>query len=76
MVTQKLKQISPTGGEIALTIAQQFRKEGHIKGIEEGIKQVAINLIKKGFDDEFVSECSNLTIQQVQLLRELVKLDK
>jgi predicted transposase/invertase (TIGR01784 family) len=75
-VTEKLKQISPKGGDIALTIAQQLEKKGHIKGIEYGIRLVATNMIKKGADDETVSEYTNLTIQQIQFLRELVTIDK
>jgi predicted transposase/invertase (TIGR01784 family) len=75
-VTEKLKQISPKGGEIALTIAQQYEKKGKLIGMEETIRQIAINMIKKGADNEFISECSNLTVLQVQLLRELTDVDK
>ena len=70
-VTEKLKQISNKGGEIAETIAQKLRKEGKILGIEEGIKKVAVKMIKENFDNETIVTCTDLSYAQIELLRDL-----
>jgi len=74
-VTDKLRQISNKGGDIAETIAQKLKKEGRILGIEETIRKIAIKMIKKGYDNEEIEECTNLSIQQIELLRELEEVD-
>lgn len=70
-VTEKLRQISPKSGEIALTIAQQLQKEGRLKGIEETIRKVAITMIRQGLDNEIIAKCVDLSIGQIELLREM-----
>jgi predicted transposase/invertase (TIGR01784 family) len=70
-VTDKLRQISNKGGDIAETIAQKLKKEGKILGIEEGIKKVATKMIKEGFDNETITNCTDLSMSQIELLREL-----
>ncbi len=75
-VTEKFKKISSKGGDIALTVAQQLEKKGELIGMEKTIRQIAINMIKKGAEDEIICEYTNLTMQQVQLIRELTLLDK
>jgi len=75
-VTEKLRQISPKGGEIALTIAQKLEKKGHLKGMEEGIKKVALNMIRNNFDNSLIKIATNLSEEQIDMIRELNELEK
>jgi predicted transposase YdaD len=77
--TEKLRQISNRGGEIAETIAQKLEKKGHVKGLEEGfekgIKQVAKMMIREGFNNEAISKCTNFSIKQIELMRDLEEIN-
>jgi len=74
-VTDKLRQISNKGGEIALTIAQQYEKKGELIGMEKTIRKIAITMIKQGFDNETIEKCIDLSIMQIELLREFEEVD-
>jgi repressor of nif and glnA expression len=74
-VTEKLRIISNKGGEIAETIAQKLEKKGKLLGIEETIRKIAINMIKQNFDNETIVKCVDLTISQIELLRDLELVD-
>ena len=74
-VTEKLKQISPKGSDIALTIAQQFEKKGELIGIEKTIRKVAINLIRNKVDNHTIKIATNLTDEQIDLIREIEQID-
>jgi len=60
-VTEQLNKISTMGAQIAKTIAEQL--------IDEGIMQVAINLIKKGHTNETIKDGTGLNDQQINDLR-------
>jgi hypothetical protein len=79
-VTEKIKQISNKGGEIAETIAQKLQREGRLKGLEEGlekgIKQVAISMIHDNVDYSIIMKYTNLSYQQIELLKELSEIEK
>jgi len=75
-VTDKLKQISNMGGDIALTIAQQLEKKGELLGVEKTIRKVAFNMIKNNFDNQAIMMATNLTEEQIELIRELAKFEK
>jgi len=64
-VTEKLKKISIMGAQIAKTTAEQLHEEG----MEDGIRQVAIKMIKQGFDNETIVICTDLNISQIDQLR-------
>jgi len=74
-VTEKLKQISPKGGDIALTIAQQLEKKGELIGIEKTIRKVAINLIRNKIDNQTIKIATNLTDEQIDLIREIEQIE-
>jgi len=64
-VTEKLKKISIMGAQIAKTTAEQLE--------ENGIKKVAINLIKKGHSNEVIKDGTGLNDQQINDLRKEIK---
>lgn len=70
-VTQKLRQISDKGGDIAETIAQKLEKKGKLLGIEETIRKIAFTMIKRGYNNHEIEECTNLSIQQIEILRDI-----
>jgi predicted transposase/invertase (TIGR01784 family) len=71
-VTEKIKQISNKGGEIAETIAQKLHKEGRI----EATKQVALKMIKDGVDDEIIMKYTNLNNEQLELLKQYLEINE
>ena len=42
------------------------------KGMEKGIKQVAIQMLNKGFSDEIIADVTSLTKEEIKLLQEEV----
>ncbi|TAH29775.1 MAG: Rpn family recombination-promoting nuclease/putative transposase [Cytophagales bacterium] len=55
------------------TSFQDGKLEGKIEGKIEKSKQVAINLIEKGFDDAFVCDITKLSIAEVKKIRKELK---
>jgi len=66
-VSGKLRQISVKGGDIADTIAEQLRREGK----NQSLKKVAVKMIQQGLDNETIANCTDLSIIQIELLRDL-----
>lgn len=66
-VSEKLRQISVKGGDIADTIAEQLRREGK----NQSLKKVAVKMIQQGLDNETIANCTDLSIIQIELLRDL-----
>lgn len=54
----------------AYAIAQTERTEGFTEGMEKGIKNVAINMIKMGVPDEMIQQATGLSIAQITELRD------
>jgi len=65
---------------MALTVYQQIERKGHLRGVEEGldkgIKFVAINMIKKDFNNQTIIAAPNLSEDQINVLRELQSIEK
>jgi len=68
-VTAKLKKLSIMGAQIAKTTAEQLEENG----IEKGIKQVAINLIKNGHSNELIKGGTGLNDLQINKLRKQIE---
>ena len=47
---------------------EQILQEGEQKGIQEGIQQVAVNMLGKGMSAEEISDLTGLTVEQVRHL--------
>ncbi len=43
--------------------------KGRVDGIESGIKKVAFNLIKEGFDNHLINSVTGLNFSQIKYLR-------
>ena len=50
-------------------IYQSIKAEGREEGIEEGVRRVAVNLLKDGMSVELVVKATGLTVEQVQQLQ-------
>jgi len=59
------------GAQIAKTIAEQLHEEGMLHGLEEGIRQVAINMIRNNFDNQTIMLATKLSENQINILRNL-----
>jgi len=70
-VTEQLNKISTMGAQIAKTIAEQLHEEGMLHGLEEGIRQVAINMIRNNFDNQTIMLATKLSENQINILRNL-----
>ena len=67
-VTEKLKKISTMGAQIAKTIAEQLHEEG----FEEGKKNVAIKMIKEGFENSIIIKMTELSDIEINELRKQI----
>ncbi len=48
---------------------QQGEKQGKQKGIKQGLVSTATEMIKKGFDNQIISEITKLPIQDIEAIR-------
>lgn len=48
---------------------QSLLAEGRAEGRDEGIRRVAINMLKEGMSIEVVAKVTGLTVEQVQQLQ-------
>ena len=51
---------------------EQVKKEAaksKEKGIKEGVRNTALNLIKKGMDVSFISEVTGLSVEEIEALK-------
>ena len=64
--------------ELAKSSAAEYsrkegKKEGKEEGKEEGKAEVAINLLKKGFDDTEIAEATNLSREKILSLKKSLR---
>ena len=45
------------------------RQEGMELGIEQGIRQMILNLIEKGFTEQVIADIAKITVKEVQEIR-------
>ena len=50
-----------------------IRKSGYREGKEAGVKEVVINLIKKGMDTKFIMDATGLTKEEVEKIKSEIK---
>ena len=65
MGMEKLKD-TPTFGKLY----RDWKEEGKVEGKAEGMKEVALNLLKKDFSDEEISQITDLELEEIKQLRE------
>lgn len=57
------------------TIAQKYIEEGKQEGRQEGeqigIKKIASNMIKKGFDQQLIAQMTGLEPEEIKKLRKI-----
>ena len=60
------------GGAVRMTVDQIRQKYYEQKGIEEGVKKTAINLLKMGMSESIVAEGTGLTIDEIKELKKQI----
>ena len=60
-----MKTISPESKDVF----EEYRIRLIEQGIEQGLKEIAVNMITKGYSDEQIKEITNLSIKRIQILR-------
>ena len=68
-ISEIMKTISTQTRDAFEEVRNSLRLVGFEQGIEQGIKQTAINMIAKGYSDTQIAEITNLNISQIQKLR-------
>jgi len=58
------------GSELVMTLADILRAEGKEEGKKEGIKTVALEMLRKNFTVELVAEITHMDVKEVQRLKE------
>ena len=66
---EKIDQIMKTISPEAKDVFDEFRIKLIEQGIEQGLKNIAVNMIDKGYPDEKIAEITNLSIKRIQVLR-------
>ena len=51
------------------TAREKAKEEGRKKGMEKGEKEITLNLIKAGLDNETISKITGLSTEEIQKLR-------
>jgi predicted transposase/invertase (TIGR01784 family) len=59
-------------GSLAWYIAQKFKAEGIAEGKAEGKAEVAIRLLRSGFDVASVSEYTELSVSEIEELQKQI----
>ncbi len=68
-IDQIMKTISPESKDVFEEYRIRLIDQGIEKGIEQGLKETAVNMITKGYSDEQITEITNLSIKRIQILR-------
>ena len=73
MAPEKIYKIMETISPETTDAFDEYRirliEQGIEKGIEKGLKEIAVNMITKGYSDEQIAEITNLSIKRIQVLR-------
>ena len=51
-------------------LARKIEQQGIEKGIEQGIRKTALSMTKKGLDISLICEVTNLSVEEVNTLKE------
>jgi len=77
-VSESVVEVFGEGGDITMTIAERWVKEGEERGKKEGEKrgeekgkkegkwEVAMNMLRKGLSIEFIAECTGFPIDKIK----------
>ena len=69
MAPEKIDQIMKTISPESKDVFEEYRIRLIEQGIEQGLKETAVNMITKGYSDEQITEITNLSIKRIQILR-------
>ena len=64
-----VKNVSPKGGELLMTIAEKLRNEGKEEGREEGREEVAIQMLLENEPVERIARYTGLSKDRIEELR-------
>ena len=69
MAPEKIYKIMETISPETTDAFDEYRIRLIEQGIEKGLKEIAVNMITKGYSDEQIAEITNLSIKRIQVLR-------
>jgi len=64
-----VKNVSPKGGELLMTIAEKLKNEGKEEGREEGREEVAIQMLLENEPVERIARYTGLSKDRIEDLR-------
>ncbi len=73
-IVKRVGTIYPEGSGVIMTIADVWREEGEERGIVQGVRKVALEMLRKGSDIHFVSEVTHIDVGEIRKMKE--QLDK
>jgi predicted transposase YdaD len=68
-VAKRIGSIYPEGSEVLMTLAEQFREEGKQEGEAYTVKKIALEMLKKGSDIDFIAEVNQLETKEIKKLK-------
>lgn len=75
VIVESISDVSREGGKMAMSTAEQLRKEGLQKGSYSMAKTMVLNAKKQGMKDELIAQILNLDITSVHKLLNNEKID-
>ena len=65
-IVKKVEKDYPEGSEIVMTLADILREEGEA----QGVRKVALEMLRKGFTVELVAEITHMDVKEIKKLKE------
>ena len=62
---EEIKQLDQHEAEQIFELPNSWRDKGRKEGIQEGIRKVALEMLKKGLSIEFISEVTKLDDKEI-----------
>ncbi|MFT8340831.1 MAG: hypothetical protein ABF652_05270 [Clostridium beijerinckii] len=59
--------------ELGRSLIKEGKLEGKLEGKQENSIEIAKRAIKKGMSDELISELTELSIEQIQIIRKTIE---
>jgi predicted transposase/invertase (TIGR01784 family) len=69
-IVKKVEENYPEGSGLVMTLADIWREEGIRKGEAQGIKKVALEMLRKGFPVELVAEVTHMDVKEIRKMKE------
>ncbi len=69
IIDREIKRLNTEGAkEMAMTVAEQIRKEAWNEGAKQSLKKTALNMLNMGMDIKIISQATGLSEEEIKQL--------